>query len=53
MLYCARILYIDDSEEDKYENSVVILHILQDICCLGHLCPLLLTWFNFNPSMDK
>ena len=20
---------------------------------VGHLCPLLLTWFNFNPSMDK
>ena len=23
------------------------------VCLFGHLWPLLLTWFNFNPSMDK
>ena len=42
----------------RYKNTFVV-HlkmanmIWESLCLSGHQWPLLLTWFNFNPSMDK
>ena len=44
------------NEEAKFGKShFTTLNILAYlyIYCFCHLWPLLLTWFNFNPNMDK
>ena len=45
--YATMRLYIS-IENDYYKNEV-----LKVVLCFTGLWPLLLTWFNFNPSMDK
>ena len=40
-----------DYKESNLEEQNLQEQVIPVAWC--HLCPLLLTWFNFNPSMDK
>ena len=36
-----------------FTGNIVVFGVAKGVIPPLQLCPLLLTWFNFNPSMDK
>ena len=51
----AYFVLIGCNKHDKWSNSyqIEITQITQISCVVSQQMPLLVTWFNFNPSMDK